>query len=102
LAQSQLHRPIDVDDLAKKAATNPRTLHRRFAASVGLSPALWLSPQRLSRARDLMETTKLSLLLIAEKCGFSGIETFRVAFRRQIGMAPAQYRRQYSQKPISP
>jgi AraC family transcriptional activator FtrA len=33
---------------------------------------------------------------IASQCGYASVETFRAAFRRVVGVAPAAYRARFS------
>jgi AraC family transcriptional activator FtrA len=96
-ARARLHEPIGVDDLAARAATSPRTFLRRFEAAVGTTPLAWLQRERIGRARELLEGTALPLAHIAERCGYASAETFRAAFRRQVGVPPGAYRARFGQ-----
>ena len=78
--------------LADYVATSERTFLRRFQESVGMTPMAWLQRERMFRARELLEGSNRSLGDIAEQCGYQSLETFRVAFKRIVGTAPAAYR----------
>ena len=57
----------------------------------------WLQQERIARARRLLETrTRMTTGDIALQCGYESIETFRAAFRRIVGVAPATYRRRFA------
>jgi len=90
--QHQLHRPILASELAEQASMSKRTLARRFAQTTGNSPHQWITRLRVRRAKDLLETTSLSVDEIAEKCGFGSAPTLRHHFRSQVRLAPTTYR----------
>jgi AraC family transcriptional regulator, transcriptional activator FtrA len=96
-ARQHISQTIDVVEMAKVAAMSERTFHRRFNEAVGVSPKLWLQRARMFRAQELLETTALSLDDVASQCGYESLETFRVAFRRTVGTAPAAYRTAFRQ-----
>lgn len=83
-------------DLARRAAMSERTFFRRFRETVGLSPADWIIAERVAAAKDLLETSRLSVEQIALHCGFGAPETLRHHFRRLVGRSPADYRRSFA------
>lgn len=87
------HRRLTVADLARRAATSPRTFARRFREQVGTTPLQWLITARVRRAQELLETTALSLGEIAEVTGFEGAPALRDRFCQTIGVSPTTYRR---------
>jgi AraC family transcriptional regulator, transcriptional activator FtrA len=82
--------------LAARAAMSPRTLQREFRAATGLAPSPWLTRERVARARELLETSRLPPERIAQVVGLKSEESLRHHFRRQVGAAPARYRRQFT------
>ncbi len=96
-ARAHLHEPLVINDLASRAAMSPRTFLRRFTEAAGTPPYTWLQQQRIGRARQLLET-KASMTLddVAAQCGYESLETFRAAFRRVAGVAPAAYRARFA------
>ncbi|MFL6140722.1 MAG: GlxA family transcriptional regulator [Labedaea sp.] len=95
-AQQHLHRPLTVADLARHARTTPRTFARHFTATTGTTPAQWLTAQRITETRRLLETTGLSIDQIASRCGFSTATMLRRHFARQVGTTPTSYRQAFS------
>lgn len=98
-ARARLDRPIAVAEMARAAALSERGLARKFRAALGLSPAAWLRRERVARARELLEASAFALPEIARQCGFPSPETFRAAFKRLTGVAPAGYRRRFAAQP---
>lgn len=96
-ARGHLHRPIAIAELAERSAMSGRTFLRRFAEGAGMPPHTWLQQQRIARARQLLEAgAAMPIDDIATQCGYESIETFRAAFRRTVGVAPATYRARFS------
>ena len=87
------HRRISINDLARHAATSPRTFARRFREQIGTTPLQWLITARVRRAQELLETTPLSLEEIAAAAGFDSASALRDRFRQTLGVSPTAYRR---------
>jgi AraC family transcriptional regulator, transcriptional activator FtrA len=99
-ARARLDRPIAIGELAERSAMSERTFLRRFTEAAGMAPNAWLQQQRIARARQLLETQDaMALDDVAAQCGYESIETFRVAFRRTVGVAPATYRARFAAPP---
>lgn len=88
-----LHRPLNVEALASRAAMSARTLERSFARELGRSPARFLLEARIVQARRLLATTTRSLDQVARTCGFASADAMRRAFRRFDGAGPNSFRR---------
>jgi transcriptional regulator GlxA family with amidase domain len=84
-----------VDELAQALAMSVRTLNRHFQKELGTTPAAYLQQRRLEAARQLLESTELSLFDIARRVGYSDNSSFSRVFHRQLGVTPASYRNQY-------
>ena len=91
-ALRNLDRPITLDDLAATSAVSKRTLSRRFREETGVSPMRWLIEQRLHRARELLETTALTVDRVAAEAGFGTGAAMREHFRVVLGVSPQAYR----------
>ncbi|HLA32226.1 MAG TPA: transcriptional regulator FtrA [Pseudomonas sp.] len=94
-ARERLDQPLDVRQLASRAAMSERTFLRHFSEATGSAPKAWLQHERLARARELLESTELSSDSIAEMCGYRSVESFRVAFRGTVGLPPSVYRERF-------
>lgn len=94
-AMERLDEPLTVADLASAAAMSPRTFARRFTADFGHSPHRWLVQQRISAARQMLETTDQSIDEVARRCGFGTAATLRHHFGREVQTTPTAYRRTF-------
>jgi transcriptional regulator GlxA family with amidase domain len=86
---------LAIAGVCRTLAVSERTLARRFKASLGMSPLSYLQSQRVARARQLLESSKLSLDRIVEQCGYEDVSSFRKLFARQVGMTPREYRHRF-------
>jgi transcriptional regulator GlxA family with amidase domain len=84
---------FDVALLARKAGTSPRTLARRLAAAVGLSPIGFIQRLRVEAAVHLLRTTRLSLEEIGARVGYSDANALRRLIRRETSSTPKELRR---------
>jgi transcriptional regulator GlxA family with amidase domain len=90
--RDNLDKPLSLADIAAQAAMSTRTLSRRFRARAGTTPLQWLLDRRVQRARELLETTDLSVDRIAQMTGFGSVEAFRHHFTKQLDTTPRAYR----------
>jgi transcriptional regulator GlxA family with amidase domain len=94
-ALERIGEPLSLAQLAAHAAMSVRTFTRRFREETGISPARWLTAQRLAAARRLLETTDLPVERIAADTGFGTTTSLRQHLHSAIGVAPLAYRRTY-------
>jgi transcriptional regulator GlxA family with amidase domain len=91
-ALDNLHLPLTLADLAANAQMSLRTFTRRFRDETGVSPGQWTISQRVSRARELLESTDLTVDQIAGRVGFATAASLRQHMHATIGVAPLAYR----------
>ncbi len=84
-----------VGSLAQRVGMSQRTFLRRFQEATGTTPARWLLNERLTRAKEFLENSRLSIDRIAEQTGFGNTATLRHHFRQHFALSPAQYRKQF-------
>ncbi len=90
-----LAEPHSAASLAKRAMMSDRTFARRFTAETGTTPHKWLTQQRILAARSLLEESDLGVEQIAARVGFNSAVVMREHFRREVGLAPVDYRRRF-------
>lgn len=94
-ALERIAHPLTVRELARRAGMSPRNLARHFHAVTGTSPLRWLLTQRVRRAQELLETSRLSVEQIASRTGMGTATTLRRHFSQQVGVPPETYRRTF-------
>ena len=82
---------ISVGDMAERCGMSSRSFSRRYAASVGLTPANSLEKMRVDAARNLLCETNQNMKSVARTCGFRDQEKMRRAFHRQLRTSPSSY-----------
>jgi AraC family transcriptional regulator, transcriptional activator FtrA len=85
--------------LAARAAMSVRTLQREFRAATGLAPYEWIVRERIERAKELLETTRLPAAGVAARVGIGSAESLRHHFRARVGTTPSGYRRRFRRVP---
>lgn len=83
---------VTIGDIAKAAAVSTRTLNRRFAVELGLTPSAWLTRARVRRAQHLLETTPWSVDRVAAESGLGSSSNLRARFSAVVGTSPSRYR----------
>lgn len=98
-ALDHLDERIDLRRMASVARMSVRTLSRRFRDETGTTPLQWLLSQRVARARELLETTSLTVDSVAHRSGFPDAPTLRRHLARRVGTTPSAYRAAFSAGP---
>ncbi|MFE5620658.1 GlxA family transcriptional regulator [Streptomyces virginiae] len=98
-AGANLHEPLPVAELARRALMSKRSFARRFTAATGTTPHAWLRSLRLSSAEELLETTDLPVEEIARRVGYGSAAILREQFVRRRGVPPRSYRRSFTNTP---
>ena len=79
--------------LAQEMAITVRTLDRRFRKETGMTLKQWRLQLKLKQAVELINTG-MSITSIAFELGYSSPSPFIYMFREQMGVSPANYRKQ--------
>jgi len=82
----------DASGLAERLGMTDRHLRRLFARHLGASPAVVLRTRRLHLARQLVESSSLSMIEVAHAAGFESLRRFNDALKRGFGRTPSQLR----------
>jgi AraC-like DNA-binding protein len=82
-----------VDELANHVGLSRSALADRFGALIGCPPMQYLTRWRLQLAADLLRTSRRPLAAIATEVGYDSEAAFSRAFKRELGTAPAAWRR---------
>ncbi|MFD4525396.1 GlxA family transcriptional regulator [Streptomyces sp. NPDC058470] len=94
-AIGRLDEPIQLRDMAEQESMSVRTFTRRFREEVGVSPGQWLTQQRVERARQLLESSALSVDQVAREAGFGTAQSMRQHLQAALGVTPTAYRRTF-------
>jgi AraC-like DNA-binding protein len=96
-ALALLHeRPADewsLDSLARAVGVSRSVMAERFAEFVGVPPMQYLAQWRMQLCASLLSGTTLGLAEIAERVGYGSEAALSRAYKRLVGVAPADWRR---------
>jgi len=99
---TMLHRepshPWTVAELAVKIGASRSLLTQRFARFLGQPPLTYLAHWRLQLAAKLLQTTQKTIIQVALDVGYESEAAFNRAFKRELGLPPAQYRHKLTRK----
>ena len=96
---ANLDKSLTVARMAQHARMSERTFARRFREVAGTTPLRWLLDQRILAAQRRLETSDAPVDWIAQDCGFGTGATFRLHFKRTVGVSPTDYRKAFKQAP---
>ena len=91
--EEHLDEPLTIPALSRRACLSATTFKEGFRRLYGLPVHAWLRQRRMERAAELLRSSSLSVLGVAQSVGYGSASQFTAAFRRQYGVTPAQYRK---------
>ncbi|MCD8354987.1 MAG: AraC family transcriptional regulator [Clostridia bacterium] len=89
---THLDETITIDQLAKQFQISATVLKQCFRQLYGQPIRKYLQRCRMQRAVELLTTTQLSVLQIANAVGYESTSQFGTVFKRFHQMTPSQYR----------
>lgn len=66
---------------------------KMFKQYVGVSPAQYQADMRVLKAKELLDTTALTVTDVAYRLGFETVSQFSTFFRKKTGSSPLQYKK---------
>ncbi len=79
--------------MAARSGLTERSFLRRFRAATGQSPLEYIQTLRMEEAKQMLETSDMSLDNVAAEVGYVEPASFRRLFRKLVGLTPSDYRR---------
>ena len=86
---------ITVSEAASYVFLSQGYFTRAFRDETGISPMNYLMKKRIEKACKLLQNNEIKVSAISLQSGFSSPQRFNVAFRKQMGMTPMEYRKKY-------
>jgi AraC family transcriptional regulator len=83
---------ISLADMAAKLSMSQYHFSRLFKQSMGMPPHTYLIQQRVKKAKRLLGKPELTILDIADQCGFANPSHFAKHFRKHTGITPREFR----------
>jgi AraC-like DNA-binding protein len=86
--------PWTLDELAQQVGLSRTSLAERFRQAMGDTPLNYLRAVRMQAAMRLMSETDKNLEQVAIEVGYQDAFSFSKVFKRVVGVAPKEFRRQ--------
>jgi AraC-like DNA-binding protein len=86
-------RPWTLSELARIATMSRSSFANKFKRVVGEAPLEYLTRRRMRVAAQLLNSTMLNVLEIANEVGYTSESAFSTAFRKYWGEAPRDFRK---------
>ena len=84
---------ISMADLADAARYSPWYAHRLFREHTGYAPAEYIRRMRLAQSALRLKTEHARIIDMAFDLGFSSVDGYTRAFRKEFGINPGEYAR---------
>ena len=94
---SEDNQHFTLNDLAEEYHMSATYISNRFKHFFGKAPIAMRNDIILERAKDMLQSTELSVSEIAERFGFAEVCAFTHFFTKRMKMSPSGYRKQYRQ-----
>lgn len=89
--------PLKIRDLAMQFGYSEDYLIKLFKKHAAVTPHQYLAQLRLKQAKEMLNSTDLTLQSIADQCGYSDTSLLYRAFVRNMGVSPDNWKRRRSQ-----
>ena len=93
--QEHLTEEVSLSVLAEEFHLNPQYISQLFKSEIGVGFLAYLTGIRMERAKKLLLTTDLPVAEVAEQCGYGDYRVFTKVFKKNEGVTPSQYRRDF-------
>jgi AraC-like DNA-binding protein len=84
---------FDANALSNAMYMSRAQLLRRLKSLIGNSPGFYIKTMRLEKAKQLLQTSDLSISEAAYKTGFGTASNFTKVFSEKYGITPSQFRK---------
>lgn len=89
------HKKITNEHLAQVAGLSTVYFRKLFTYTVGVSPITYVQNLRIEKAKEMLKSDYGSLSDVALSLGYSSLYDFSRAFKKQTGVSPSAYSKQF-------
>ncbi|MNZ71369.1 HTH-type transcriptional regulator YesS [compost metagenome] len=89
--QQHVEEEISRESIADYVGLNPAYLSRLFKKETGQNLIDFLISVKMNRARELLDTTDMTVSSVAQQVGYSNFSHFTKMFRKQFDVNPQEY-----------
>lgn len=85
-----------IEEIVTSIPSSRRNLVRRFKQATGITPIQYLQKTRVEAAKQLLVHSRQSILEIMLESGYNDFKSFRLIFKKNVGMTPTAYRKKFN------
>lgn len=82
---------LTVDDIASRMCMSRTTFYNKWKLLTGEAPKYLVSRIRMEKARELLESGKFSVTMVAEMVGMRNLKNFRGRYKEYFGKTPKEF-----------
>ena len=82
---------LTVDDIASRMCMSRTTFYNKWKLLTGEAPKYLISRIRMEKARELLESGKFSVTMVAEMVGIRNLKNFRGRYKEYFGKTPKEF-----------
>lgn len=84
---------LSLEDIAQAINYSPYYISRLFKEELNITIIDYLTEVRISKAKELLEKTELTVAAVAERIGYKDSLYCSRLFKKKVGISPSEYRR---------
>ncbi|HAS45564.1 MAG TPA: AraC family transcriptional regulator [Microscillaceae bacterium] len=88
--EANYDKPLKVEDYAYLTGKSISTFRREFKTRFDTTPQKWLMDKRLTKAREMLVSTEISVTQVALETGYENVSHFIKEFKKKYQMTPKQ------------
>lgn len=96
LMEDSLEEGLKVGQLAEALQLSEAHFSRLFKGNTGFPPSQYFIRLRMSKAQELLRTTRKTIIEIGLEVGYTSPSHFAQIFRKETGLSPNEYRQRLS------
>ena len=93
--QEHLSEDLSLAVLSEKFHLNAQYISQLFKNEIGVNFLTYFTSIRMERAKKLLLSTSLSVAEVAQRSGYGDYRVFTKVFKKNEGITPSQYRREF-------
>lgn len=90
--ETYYHEKLSLSQIAAYAGLSPTHFQKVFKETMNISPTSYVTNHRMSKAKELLLISNLSITDIVYQTGFESNAYFSYVFKKHMGMSPTEYR----------
>lgn len=102
MIEAHLYRDLSLEEMARSVNLLTSRFRHLFKAETSVSPLQYVASLRMRRAKELIETTPLSIKQVRHAIGVRDKKHFSARFKKTYGLAPKEYKTRYAGNVFAP